>query len=110
MEQAFSLIQEHGADDNDVPKDDEDVYDDDDDDDYVVFRSFHYAKFLSSIFSLHDTHTCLCLLQHASLSTNRRRRMCGNKLVRVCKEVVVTELSTASDFAWWIESRIYRIY
>ena len=53
VEQAFSLIREHGADDNDV------------DDDYVVFRSFTYTKFLSGIFSLHDIHSrCVCYSMH----------------------------------------------
>ena len=60
MEQTFSLMREHGADDNDVDNDD-DYDDDDDDDDYAVFRSFHYTKFLLGIFSLHDIHSCFCL-------------------------------------------------
>jgi len=91
-EQAFSLIREHVADDNVVDNDDDNYGGGggDDDDDYVVFRSFHYTKFLSGNFSLHDIRSCLCLLQHASLSINRRRRMSGNKLVRVCKEAVTT--------------------
>ena len=68
VEQAFSLIGEHGAGDNDADNEDEDDGDDDDDyyyddDDYVVLRSFHYTKFLSGIFSLHDIHSCSCLSQ-----------------------------------------------
>ena len=81
MEQNFSLIREYGADDND--------FDDDDDDDDVVCLFFHCKNFLSGIFSLHVIHSCLFLLRHATLSINRRRRMGGNKLVRVCKEAVV---------------------